>query len=328
MSPVPLLGTNEVVVYGWAESDGAPVSLYAVGTDGTPTLLDPKPINCCASVSRDGTLVAFEAPSADGKHANIGLVRTDGSDLRTVAPASSDTNLSPVLFLPDGRLVAVTWTDPSPGPTSLIALDPAASDPLATQTTIAAVSDGPLAVSPDGTKMLIALAPDAATPGQLLVVSTDGSGQQPFSPQAVNVGDDPFWGPAAGWSLDGSKVTFSTGPEGSRTTYVANADGSNVTSIGSSLTGAQWSPAQDLLAVDRQTSTGNGIVIVQPDGTVVATIAPSGAFGPTWSPDGTRVVYQQGIRTNNLTISDLAGQTSQITNDSGQYEWVGWGKLP
>lgn len=327
-SGAPMLGTNEVIVYARSDVDGAPKSLYAVGIDGVPRLLSPTPINCCVSVSQDGTLVAFESPSTDAQHATIGLVNTDGSNLRLLSPSSSAENISPALFLPDGRLVAVTWTDGSPGPTSVVALDPAATDPIATETSIAALTDAPLAVSPDGTQLLLALGSDAPTPGQLLIVNTDGSGQRPFGPLAVNVSDETAWGPAASWSRDGSKISFSTGPEGQRTSYVANADGSNVTSIGSSLTGAQWSPAQDLLVLDRQLSTGNGIVVVQPDGTVVATLVPSAAFAPSWSPDGTRVTYQAGLRTDNVWISDLAGQATQLTNDSGHDEWVSWGVLP
>jgi Tol biopolymer transport system component len=327
-SGAPVLGSNEVIVYTRAGEAGQPGLLYAIGADRTPRLLFPTAIECCVSVSPDGTLVAFEVPTNDGKHVKVGLVNTDSSNLRFVERPAA--NLSPALFLPDGRLTTVTWTDADPGPTSIDAFDPTASDPLAAVTTVAVVNDAPLSVSPDGTQLLVALPADAPTPGQLLVVNTDGSGQHPFSPHAVKVGDDPFWGPPAAWSRDGSKVTFSTGTVGQRQTYVANADGTDVISIGASLTGAQWSPAQDLLVLDRQLSTGNGVVLVRPDGTVLATLASPGSCCPAWSPDGTRVVAQSGVYLHgtNLWLLDLAGQQTQLTADVGSYAWVNWGRLP
>ena len=69
-------------------------------------------------------------------------------------------------------------------------------------------------------------------------------------------------------------------------------------------------------------------MIVRPDGTEVATLFSGGAFAPIWSPDGTRLVIQQGIGTDNLSVVDLAGQAQQITDESGTYSWVGWGRLP
>src|SRR5262249_55315493 len=101
-SGAPVLGTNEVIVYTRADEAGQPGLLYAIGADRAPRLLFPTPISCCVSVSPDGTLVAFETLTNDGKHVKVGLVNTDGSNLRFVERPSA--NLSPTLFLPDGRL--------------------------------------------------------------------------------------------------------------------------------------------------------------------------------------------------------------------------------
>ena len=234
-SVVPMLGFDEVVVYARSDHDGAPVSLYAVGADGAPRLLSPTPINCCATVSPDGTLVAFESPSADGKH-------VPGSALsgRTGPDCGCWLHPTAATFRRVCSCRTAAWPlsleGRRTGSDEPFDHGPDCGDPIATATRIDGISDAPLAVSPDGTRILMALGPDASKPGQFLVVNTDGSGQHPVGPQAVNVSDDPFWGPAAGCSRDGTQITFSTGPGGKRTTYVANADGSDVTSIGSSLT--------------------------------------------------------------------------------------------
>ncbi len=331
------LQPGEVVVYERHvyDQDSAPRQLFAVGVDGTAVSLSPTPIHCCVSMSPDGTQVVFETAAPDGTRSTIGLVNTDGTGYRLLALPDATVNASPDLFLPDGRLTAVTWVygaGGEPSQTSLVVIDPSASDPLAARKVIGSVFDSVLSVSVDGSQLLMSTPGDAAVPGQLLVVNSDGSGQHPFSPQAVNVADDPSWGPAASWSHDGSRVSFSTGPEGDKHAFIANADGTSVVPIGTTLTGAQWSPTDDLLVADDALPTGHGVLLLQPDGTAGTILAPSGGCCPIWSPDGSRVLVQIASPGQDLWISDRAGQLSRVTHENGTFDGYfdsyAWGQLP
>jgi dipeptidyl aminopeptidase/acylaminoacyl peptidase len=129
--------------------------------------------------------------------------------------------------------------------------------------------------SPDGTQVLFLRDPDGDAPGpdRLFVVNVDGSGERQVTPDEVAV--ECCWGYR--WSPDGSRILF---PSDDGILWLVNADGTDLTQ----------------LFVDEK----------------VARVRRS-AFTPTWSPDGTQVMFAlspQGLSqtpANGLYVIDADG---------------------
>ena len=93
------------------------------------------------------------------------------------------------------------------------------------------------------------------------------------------------------WSLDGTKIAFSSLQNQNTDIYIMDADGSNVTRI-TELAGidyhAAWSPDGTNIAF----ANGGVIYLVNADGTNVSAIARTDQNeSPTWSPNGTKIAF-------------------------------------
>jgi dipeptidyl aminopeptidase/acylaminoacyl peptidase len=130
------------------------------------------------------------------------------------------------------------------------------------------------------------------------------------------------------WSHDGTRIVFSMpNPTG---IYVVNVDGSNLTEISSVSGNARpsWSPDDSLIAYNAVDGGQLKLWLMNPDGsdvTLLPTVPTSGPFA-SWSPDGTRILYQAqtSFDTGPLRIihADGSGDVA-ITGSVGVtgYDW-------
>jgi Tol biopolymer transport system component len=150
---------------------------------------------------------------------------------------------------------------------------------------------GSAAWSPDGTRVLLAVAPRPDSPDwQIVIANADGSGQRRLAD-----------GDSAVWSTDGSRIAFVRYEDAGPSIYVAGAAGGAPERITSGLQPA-WSPDGSALAVWRQDTSvrppsGDGVVpvpealwIVGIDGGDERQLTPyevrQVGGGLAWSPDG------------------------------------------
>jgi len=89
------------------------------------------------------------------------------------------------------------------------------------------------------------------------------------------------------WSPDGSQIVFCVIKGGTKTLYLVNADGSGLKEIGPGFD-PSWSPVEDKIAYEM-----NGqIYIMNSSGKNITQLTTESTNGqPTWSPDGTKIVY-------------------------------------
>ncbi|MDQ1401744.1 MAG: TolB protein [Actinomycetota bacterium] len=147
--------------------------------------------------------------------------------------------------------------------------------------------------------------------GKLWRVGADGSGLKQLAPGSTAhhqlcLGGD---GRVAFGATDGNL-------------YVINADGSGKHSV---MTGTDvnlpcaWSPDTGSIVVSKP----NSIEVVRADGTGGRSVASSGAFAPTWSPDGTRIAYADnsggGTPVVVVVNADGTGRHTVLTPGNGSY---------
>jgi hypothetical protein len=235
----------------------------------------------------------------------------DGSPMLLVCMANPDGLLRPATVQADGS--GLTLLD-NPDPTLNIAC---------------------WAWSPDGGRLLCESWDDThqARNGIYTVRASDGGGLRLLLAEPKGGQDIP-----GNYSPDGRQIVYTRGKPGHPDTcavFVMDADGTHghrITAYGVLCGHMAWSPAgNEIVLVDR------GLAVVQPDGTELRQIpleginGTSSAFAPTWSPDGTHILFSLSLsdREADLYSVGLDGSDlTQVTNTVGiEEDLANWGTI-
>jgi hypothetical protein len=117
----------------------------------------------------------------------------------------------------------------------------------------------------------------------ILTMDADGGNKK----ELTDFGFSPSWSP------NGNKIVFTKGDTyaANRRMYVMNADGSGLIQLTSRV--ADWPNYAHFSNKIVFESFGNGIWVINDDGTGETQISTQG-YTPSWSPDDGKIVYQQG----------------------------------
>ncbi len=156
--------------------------------------------------------------------------------------------------------------------------------------------------SPDGSR--IAFSSKRAGNYEIYLMNTDGSG-------LTRLTNDSDWDNQPAWSPDGSKIAFSSFRDGNGEIYVMNADGSAVTRLTNSSShdhSPAWSADGSIIAF---TSNGS-IFVMKADGSGAMRVIEAAANNLAWSPDGSRIAFDE-IRGGNSHIYSMNADGSSVT---------------
>src|SRR4051812_21982272 len=199
------------------------------------------------------------------------VVNLDGSDLRSLGPATGD---QPAAWSPRGDAMAVAT------PTGLVAARLDGSDP---RHLTSSGADRAPSWSPDGARLVFERATVAGQATAIYTVAADGTGDRLLVDRPCPYEQKPVWSPSG---TDIAYLTVCTGP-GTGAALSRN-DGSGARRVSSASRAPAWSPDGRTLAVP-----GNsGIDLVSADGSYLSTLARSFAADQVaWSPDGTAIAF-------------------------------------
>lgn len=198
------------------------------------------------------------------------------------------------------------------------------------------------AYSPDGETIVFSFSPvpesDPAWRMQLAVMGADGSDPRPLlSPDLAGVDWEPVFSP------DGSQIVFTRDMEQESgvvsAIHVVNADGTEVrqlTPFDDYVEHPRWSPDGTTVIYNIEAQRGgldedrNGIWTVPASGGDPTHLLPTNeelhAFKPTYSPDGTRILFGCAHRTGlneDLCVMKADGREVEIVVETPEYENFG-----
>jgi Tol biopolymer transport system component len=139
--------------------------------------------------------------------------------------------------------------------------------------------------SPDGGQ--IAFVRQTSGPAELDLMNADGSGVRALSNRAAS-GNDVLWNVAhPSWSPDGARIAFTCEID-NQGICVINRDGTGLVR----LTNGGWSPVWSPDGTRIAFSSGNGLALMNVDGSGVSPIGTSIPGWPgSWSPDGAQIAF-------------------------------------
>src|SRR3972149_7061239 len=157
-------------------------------------------------------------------------------------------------------------------------------------------------------------------------MNADGSGQTRLPP-------DPSEDSVPVWSLDGTRIAFSTTRDGNYEIYVMNADGSGQTRLTNDPAidfDLAWSPDGTKIAFSGANPSAD-IYVMNPDGGQTRlTSAPAGDVDPLWSPDSGKIAFTS-FRTGNSEIFMMNADGSaqlNLSNDLAPDSEANWQPQP
>ncbi len=292
-----------------AEKDGSqPRKLLTV--DGIP--VQP-------SVSPDGKRFVFTVWSRKHTSVSIDEAKTDGSDLHVLLRSSDAERVNDPRWTPDGRYLV--YQNRREGRSDLWVL-PLQSGflrrrpPAPVRLTNGPISYRSTVSSRDG-KQIFAVGQEPR--GEL--VRYDASSKQflPLLPGVLALG--------ASWSADGQWIAYTTYPD--HALWRSRSDGTEPLQLRPGQTGA-FSISPDGKQVAYIDSAG-AVCVIATDGGSPSTIVDKEGAGPSWSPDGSRLVFQdRDASSSRIQIVDLrSGTRSAVSGPAGLLaaQWVGNDRL-
>jgi Tol biopolymer transport system component len=255
-------------------------------------------------------------------------------------PVQLTTVLSEVSdWSPDGSRIAFDFFD---GQTVQIATMDADGQDTVQLTTDETAFHGEPAYSPDESRIAFENEPVDAPDGIFLMDASNGQDVTRITSNPYSIFDE-----TPSFSPDGTQIVFdrvkvARGPGRQSALFVVRTDGSDlrrITQWGSQAIQADWSPSGAWIVFNSEIGIKTGqIYIVHPDGTGLTrlTVATNGdaSFSPTWSPDGTKIMFSRVHFVNGRGQLDLwvmnadgTGLT-QVTNTPEGEEFADWGTHP
>jgi Tol biopolymer transport system component len=310
----------------------------------------------------DGQIVFFDDAAAS-PHRQVYIERADGSDVRQLVVSDYD-DFKPRLS-PDGKSVAFTryYADVS----NIIVVGADGADLTVIDRTSCVKpcgGDEDVSWSPDGTRLAMTRnlfdasgsAPAGASPVNIgiWVMRADGTGGHQVTLAGLdcpNVCKGGAQDNQAAWSPDGKRLVFRrdeyTSPEryGIFTIAVDGSDLRRVTPEGMNVDDPAWSPDGTLIAFQSPTDPTQGveqsIYTIRPDGTDLKKLTSGlsatadgfqGSNHPSWSPDGSQIVFSHFPSTNgvaDLFVMNRDGGDPHVLAETPLNENApDWGPLP
>ena len=292
-------------------------------TDNEGTSLDEKPI-----WSPDGKKIAFISNfGVGGNTKNLFVMEPEapGQAINLAVQVTHFPNgeqLGEAVWSPDGSRIAFVVGNSE----SNDKVEAANSNGTTATPVIVAVHGVHPSWAPDSGKIAYSYE------GQVYIENADGSGSP--APLAGGNGDEPVWSP------DGSKIAY--GREFTNIQIIGASGGTPLTITNSSqFAFASWSPSGAQLAYHEQEGENSYFQIVNADGSgkhhlpIVQDLNANGP-APSWSPDGTRLVFQgrnfsEPLHATNevyIANTDGSGSVTALTGDQGFSTYPSWRPSP
>jgi dipeptidyl aminopeptidase/acylaminoacyl peptidase len=274
------------------EDNSGAITIFTAQADGTDVrrLSD---FGAGPRFSPDGTEVMMAGPAPDSQRITAGIVRADGSHLRTIPVRDPSLNLGVGAWAPNGKQMALEGWDDSNSDRNGIYLVGVPDGTNLTRLTRNPDHDIPMDFSPDGSRIVF-LRPEPGTDppaGSLYVVNVDGTSLKRITPPGMGVGSA-RWSPDGNWIVLSGSTTESEGP-----IRVVRPDGTGLRKVfedpkGGTAAQPAWSPdgrkiVFALIKASALTTAGlqpNKLCVIGKDGTGFAVVlnTPDYKGAPDW----------------------------------------------
>ncbi len=176
--------------------------------------------------------------------------------------------------------------------------------------------------SPDGTKLVFKRQDTGGGGPGIYTINADGTNLTQLT--AFINDSEPSWSPS------GAKIAFArtttVGQQTSGDIFVMTADGSNqvdITNTGGVFEShPTWSADSARIAYGYSGGSTSGIGVINAGGSNPVQLTTDGGFAPDWSPDGTKIAYENYVFANNFSgyaIMVISASGGTATNVSGNY---------